>query len=216
MPDREAGTERAMTIGATLERLVSPVLIRFWRWRDPPKYAPSRFSMNPSDNLQIPMNLIMPLKDSSAIGRAKLAKALLGAVDQVVAGLDNTEIVHFGRFTIVDGNLVMFSIYDGDFANYIRDFIYNVGTAFDALLGFVEDPPPLPVESDPDAFIEWVRAHDALQLPENVTDLSDDVLRLPRDLALLLDENTNTQLFVYRAYPAYSAAQIRNALKLGW
>jgi hypothetical protein len=172
--------------------------------------------MNPSDNLQVPMNLIMPLKDPSAIGRAKLAKALLGSVEQVVAGLNNTEIVHFGRFTIVDGNLVMFSIYDGDFANYIRDFIYNVGTAFDSLLSFVKDPPPLPVESDPDAFIEWVRRHDALQMPENVTDLSDDVLRLPRDLAITLDENDNVQLFVYRAYPSFSAAQIRDALDLGW
>lgn len=205
-----------MTFSATVQRVAAPLLIKFWRWRDPPTYRPPRFSMNPSDNVQVPMNLIMPLKDSSAVGRAQLAKALLGAVEQVVAGLNNTEIVHFGRFTIVDGNLVMFSIYDGDFANYIRDFIYNVGTAFDGLLNFVKDPPPLPVESDPDAFIEWVRAHDALQMPENVTDISDDVLRLGRDLAIILDENVNTQLFVYRAYPSFSAAQIRSALGLGW
>ncbi len=205
-----------MSVGASLERLVAPILIKYWRWRDPPTYDPPKFSMNPSDNVQVPMNLIMPLKDASAIGRAELAKALLGSVEQVVAGLNNTEIVHFGRFTIVDGNLVMFSIYDGDFGNYIRDFIYNVGTAFDGLLAFVKDPPPLPVESDPDAFIEWVRRHDALQMPENVTDLSDDVLRLPRDLAITLADNDNVQLFVYRAYPAFSAAQIRDALDLGW
>jgi hypothetical protein len=205
-----------VSVGASLERLVAPILIKYWRWRDPPTYDPPKYSMNPSDNVQVPMNLIMPLKDASAIGRAELAKALLGSVEQVVAGLNNTEIVHFGRFTIVDGNLVMFSIYDGDFGNYIRDFIYNVGTAFDGLLAFVKDPPPLPVESDPDAFIEWVRRHDALQMPENVTDLSDDVLRLPRDLAITLADNDNVQLFVYRAYPSFSAAQIRDALDLGW
>jgi hypothetical protein len=205
-----------MTVGGTVERLLSPLLIKYWRWRDPPTYVPRRFSMNPSDNVQVPMNLIMPLADRSAVGRAKLARALLGAVEQVVAGLNNTEIVHFGRFTIVDGNLVMFSIYDGDFANYIRDFVYNVGTAFDGLLTFVEDPPPLPVEDHPDAFIDWVRAHDALQLPENVTDLSDDLRKLPRDLTLIMDEHENVQLFVYRSYPSFSAAQIRDALGLGW
>lgn len=172
--------------------------------------------MNPSDNVQTAMNLIMPLADPSPIARAQLVGALAPAIEEVFSGLNNTGIVHFGRFTIVDGNLCMFSIFDGDFSNYIRDFIYNIGGAFDALLQFVVDPPPLPVEAHPDAFIDWVVARDALQLPEQVTDLSDDLLKLPRRLALLMDAEPNAQVFVYRAYPGYSAAQIRDGLGIGW
>ncbi|MFT7597904.1 MAG: hypothetical protein ACI8TP_000824 [Acidimicrobiales bacterium] len=200
-----------------VKRLLESKLLAFWRWRDPPPVLPKHpFSMNPSDNVQTAMNLVMPLADPSPIARARLVGALAPAIEEVHSGLNNTGIVHFGRFIIVDGSLCMFSIYDGDFSNYIRDFIYNIGGAFDALLEFVANPPPLPVESHPDAFIEWVIEHDAFQLPEQVTELSDDPLKLPRNLALVLDAEPNAQVFVYRAYPGFSAAQIRDALKIGW
>ena len=215
-----------MSISGWGERLLIRALIAIWRRRDPQPIPPRRFSMNPSDNVQVPMNLVMPLADNSPIGRARLIQTLATAVPEVIAGLDNTQIVHYGRFDIVDGNLCMFSIYDGDFSNYIRDFIYNVGEAFDGLMGFVKDPPPTPVEKHPDAFIDWVMARDALQLPENVTDIGPaddrDIRKLSRRLVLLLDTcrrsdpPKNLQLFVYRAYPGYSAAQIRNAFKIGW
>lgn len=205
-----------MTIATIGKGLMSRGLISYWKRRDPPVLPVRGFSTNPSDNLQVAMNLVMPLADPSPVGRALLIQTLAGAVTEVIAGLNNTAIVHFARFTIVDGNLCMFSMYDGDFSNYIRDFIYNIGEAFDALLEFIEDPPPLPVEDFPDAFIDWVRRHDSLQLPERITDLSDDVMKLPRRLTLILDDHPNTQLFTYRAYPGYSVAQVRNALELGW
>jgi hypothetical protein len=205
-----------VTIATLGKGLMVRGLIAFWKRRDPPIIPVREFSPNPTDNLQIAMNLVMPLADPSPVGRAQLIQKLAGAVPEVVAGLNNTAVVHFARFTIVDGNLCMFSMYDGDFSNYIRDFIYNIGEAFDALLAFVKDPPLLPVEEFPDAFIEWVRRHDSLQLPERITDLSDDVLKLPRRLTLILDDHPNTQLFTYRAYAGHSVAQIRNALDIGW
>jgi hypothetical protein len=208
------------------ERLLVKALIAIWRRRDPQTIPTRPYSMNPSDNVQVPMNLVMPLADNSPLGRARLIQALATAVPQVIAGLDNTQIVHYGRFDIVDDNLCMFSIYDGDFSNYIRDFVYNVGQAFDALLAFVKDPPPLPVEDHPDEFIDWVLARDAVQLPESITDLGPeddrDILKLSRRLVLLLDAcrradpPKNLQLFVYRAYPGFSSAQIRHAFKIGW
>jgi hypothetical protein len=207
MPKRKSGPIR---------RLAERILVAYWRHREPPVIPQPTFSMNLSDNVQMAMNLVMPLADPSPVGRAYLIQTLFAAVDEVIAGLNNTGIVHFARFTIVEGNLCMFSMYDGDFSNYIRDFIYNIGSAFDALLVFVKDPPPLPVEANPDAFIDWVGRHDSLQLPEQVTALSDDILTLPRKLALILDACPNTQLFTYRAYPGYSAAQVREALKIGW
>jgi len=199
-------------------RLMERVLLAYWRRVDdfelPPSISDS--SMNPSDNVQIALNLVMPLADPSAIGRARLAQELGPAMPEVFAGLSNTGIVHFGRLTVVDDNINLFTIYDGDFTNYVRDFIYNVGGAFNIILSFVKDAPPLPVEEHPDRFIEWVKAHDALQIPDDATVISDDLLKLPRRLAIVMADNNAVQYFVYRSYPGYSAAQIRHALKIGW
>ena len=129
---------------------------------------------------------------------------------------------------VVDDSLCMFSFYDGDFSNYIRDFIYNVGSAFDGLLSFIKDHPPLPVEQHPDEFIQWVHDHDALQLeyPTSVLQLGPeddrDIVKMTRRLILLLDECSrtdppkNVQLFAYRSYPVFTVAQIRHAFKIGW
>ena len=198
------------------KRTLAKALVAVWRRLDPTVTPPREFSMNPADNVQMAMNLVMPLADPSPVARTELVLTLFSVLEEVMAGLNNTGIVHFARFTYVDGNLCMISMYDGDFSNYIRDFIYNIGGAFDALLPYIKDPPPLPVEEHPDAFIEWVNAHDALRLPESVTKLGDNLLTLPRKAVLLLDAHPNAQLFVYRAYPGYSVAQIRDALKIGW
>jgi hypothetical protein len=198
------------------KRVLARVLVAVWRRIDPPVIPARHLSMNPADNLQRSMNLVMPLADTTAVARAQLVQTLSSAVQEVMTGLNTTGIVHFARFSIVDGNLCMFSIYDGDFSNYIRDFIATIGSAFDALLDFIKDRPKLPVEDNVDEFIDWVDAHDSLQLPESVTDLSDNLLTLPRQLTLLLDACPDTQLFVYRAYPGYSVAQVRQALSIGW
>jgi hypothetical protein len=210
------------------ERLLVRVLTAIWRRKDPPVLPTHPYSTNPTDNIQIPMNLVMPLADNSPLGRARLIQTLAGAVQEVIAGLDNTQIVHFARFTIVDDNLCMFSFYDGDFSNYIRDFIYNVGSAFDGLLSFIKNHPQLPVEEHPDEFIQWVKDHDALQLeyPTSVLQLGPeddrDIVKMTRRLILLLDECSrtdppkNVQLFAYRSYPGFTVAQIRDAFKIGW
>jgi hypothetical protein len=204
-----------------MERLMSRALVAYWRKRDPYVPIERTFSMNPSDNVQVTMNLIMPLADPSPIGKARLVQTLASAVHEVIAGLNNTQIVHNGRFVIVGDNLCMFSVYDGDFSNYIRDFVYNIGGAFDGLLSFVADPPPLPVEDHPDAFVEWVKTHDAPQLPyQNIAALNPpsdpDLLKIPRRLVMAMDACPNAQLFSYHAYPGFSDAQIRHALQLGW
>lgn len=211
-------------------RIVGPAVVAYWRRRYRGTHAPAhQFSMAPSDNIQRAMNLVMPLRDPSAIGRARLIQMMAAAGDEVAAGLHNTAVVHFGRFTLVDGNLIMFSVYDGDFENYIRDFIYNIGGFFTALMDHVDRPAPTPVEHHPDAFVEWVRDRDALQLPEDVTALGDDLDEIQRRLVLTLDPKRNrhltthdhmvrsdVQIFLYRNYPGYSVPEIRDALQIGW
>lgn len=196
---------------------VTAVLVRIWSRVSPPTVAAERHQLGPSDRLQRAMNLVMPLHVPNLVARAKLTEALFKATSEVFAGLDNIGTIHFARFDIVDGNLCMFSVYDGDFAAYIRDFISSIGDVFDAIMGQVKDPPPTPVRYHVDEFVEWVRAHDAFQMPESPLGLlSRDLESLPRDTMLALHRNPNVQLGQYRAYPGYSAAQIRHGLSIGW
>ncbi len=162
------------------------------------------------------MNLIMPLKYRYLVTRGDLTKGLATAVDQILVGLNNVGTVHFARFDLVAGNLCMFSIYDGEITGYIRDFINVIGQAFDVLMGFVADPPPTPVSEHPDEFVAWVAAHDAFQLPEEPTDLRADLRAVERETLLVLRQHPNVQFGVYRCYPGYSAAQVRQALRVGW
>lgn len=197
--------------------LATEALVRLWSRYSPPTVAAATASMAPSDNVQRAMNLIMPLHVPNIVARAKLTQAIFEATDEVFCGLNNIGTVHFARFDFIDGNLCMLSIYDGDFTGYIRDFIATIGGVFDALMEHVKDPPPTPVVLHVDEFIEWVRAHDAFQMPESPTGLiSRDLGTLQRDTLLALHRNPNVQLGAYRGYPGFSVAQIRQRLSLGW
>jgi hypothetical protein len=210
------------------------ILVPYWAWRRPVKPQPGGppFSIQPGDNLQRMMNLVMPLKDKSPIGRAKAALAIAANKDEIYAGLDNVGTVHFARFVIVDDNICMFSVYDGDFTNYIRDFIATIGSVFDAVVGLVEGGEAvIPSERNVEKFIDWVHAHDMYQVPDLATGIlrdqeavngdtgsgNDDLRELPRDLILQLRVNPNVSLGSgYRAYPGYSVAQVRRQFGIGW
>jgi hypothetical protein len=187
------------------------------------------YSIQPGDNVQRMMNLIMPLKDKSAVGRALAALAIAQNKDEIFAGLDNVGTVHFARFVIVDDNICMFSVYDGDFTNYIRDFIATIGSVFDAVVNLVEGGEAvIPSEQNIEAFIDWVHDHDLFQVPDQPTDIlraqeafsgkpANDLRLLPRDLILQLNVNNNVSLGSgYRAYPGYSVAQVRQKMGIGW
>src|SRR5216684_1407746 len=133
------GVELMPNGGSWFKRVGAWILVPIWAWRTPvkPLRGGPRPSIQPADNLQSMMNLIMPLKreNKSPIGRAKAALAIAENKDQIFAGLDNVGTVHFARFVIVNDNICMFSVYDGDFSNYIRDFIATIGGVFDAVVG---------------------------------------------------------------------------------
>jgi hypothetical protein len=207
------------------------VLVPLWAWMKPVAKLPGGPppSIQPSDNVQRMMNLIMPLKNKSAIGRARAAMTIAENVDELYAGLDNVGTVHFARFVIVENNLCMISVYDGDFSNYIRDFVATIGSVFDAVVELVEDGDAvIPCEKNVEAFIDWVHARDLFQVPDLITDLMDeqsqgaavetaDLTTLARGFVLQLNANRNVSLGTgYRAYPGYSAAQVRRKLGVGW
>ena len=179
------------------------------------------------------MNLIMPLKVKSPIGRAEAALAIAQNKDAIYAGLNNVGTVHFARFVIVGDNICMFSVYDGDFTNYIRDFIATIGDVFNAVVGLVEGGDDvLPCERNVEAFIQWVHERDLYQVPDTATDFlrdqealngdraasgNDDLTLVPRQMVLQLRANPNVSLGNgYRAYPGFSAAQVRHHMGIGW
>ncbi|MEW6472022.1 MAG: hypothetical protein AB1679_07115 [Actinomycetota bacterium] len=201
---------------AALEQMLGRVIVAGWARVEPAPPLPKPLSAAFSDNVQRTMNLIMPLKDRSAVGRAKLMKLFMDNGDLILSGLRNVGTVHSARFDILDGKLCLFSVYDGDTAGYIRDFIVSVGTFFNGLMAFVEDPPPLPVEHHVDEFVDWVTARDLVQLPEDITELCPDLEYLPRRLTVLLHDFPDLQIFSYSQYPSCTAAQIREQIHLGW
>ncbi len=201
------------------EILLERILISFWRRASPVTTPRPPFLTAPADNLQRHMNLVMPLADQTAVGRAAAVQAVAASIDEVFTGLSNVGTVHQARFDLVGGNLCMFSVYDGDFEAYIRDFISVFGSVFDALMKIVVDPPPHPCETAPQDFIDWIGRHDSVQIPGDLTMLFPDephIKNLSRDLVLLLDQNANIQIGRFSNYPGLSAAQIRMATGSGW
>jgi len=213
--------------------LARNLVVPYWVWRDPRPKLPGgpRSAPQSGENLQRMMNLIMPLKDPSPIGRAKAALVVAQNVDEIFAGLDNVGTVHNARFLLLGNNLCMISVYDGDFTNYIRDFIATIGSVFDAIMDLVEGGDDLkPTEQNIERFIDWVHAHDLFQVPDFPTDLftlqdeargltgrDHSVLSLPRDYILQFHANPDVSLGGgYRAYPGVSAAQIRESQGMGW
>ncbi|MCX8498205.1 MAG: hypothetical protein ORN25_02450, partial [Caulobacteraceae bacterium] len=99
----------------------------------------------------------MPLKNKSPVGRAMAAMVISQNIDEIFTGLDNVGTIHFARFIIIDDNLCMLSVYDGDFSNYIRDFIVAIGNVLDGILSQVEDGDDvIPTRDNVDKFIDWV------------------------------------------------------------
>jgi hypothetical protein len=214
--------------------IASTVLVPYWAWRYPtPKLEGGpRPSIQPSDNIQRMMNLVMPLKDKSPLGRAEAALAIAQNVDEIFSGLDNVATVHFARFDLIGDYICMLSVYDGDFSNYIRDFICTIGSVFDAVVKLVEGGETvLPTEAHVEEFIAWVHDHDLFQAPDFPTDLFGlndaargvapgkvhDLRTLPRELILQLRVNPNLSLGGgYRAYPGFTAPQIRQKMGAGW
>jgi hypothetical protein len=56
--------------------------------------------------------------------------------------------------------LAVITSYDGTFEDYINEFIDHIGEVFDALLAHIDGAPPLPVEANRDAFLDYVRRND--------------------------------------------------------
>jgi hypothetical protein len=80
---------------------------------------------------------------------------------------DTIGTVHYSRFTVLSEKTLLFlGDFDGEFGQLMADLAKLAGPVFDAILRHVDNPPPNPVASNVDAFVEWAASHlvDAVNL----------------------------------------------------
>jgi hypothetical protein len=205
---------------------------------------------SPAVVIQRVMNVVMPLRapkedegETMALLKARLVMALATERDAITTGLDNLGSIHFARFNLINNDLHLISVYDGTLQGYVQEFTVQIGSAFDRIMSFVADWPPescaddarpVSVRDHPAEFVEWVMAHDIVQIPRDPTDVvararapdagddgagrsSDDVGRLIEDaLVKQFEACPHANLSVHRGYAGRTVAQIRDALQLGW
>jgi hypothetical protein len=92
------------------------------------------------------------------------AKAIAEELPPLMHGLFQTEdtigTIHYSRFTVLsDKTLLFLGDFDGEFGQLMVDLAERAGPVFDAILKHVNDPPPVPVADNADAFAEWTAAH---------------------------------------------------------
>jgi hypothetical protein len=92
------------------------------------------------------------------------AKALAQQLPPLMFGLfhvlDYIGTVHSSRFTILDERTLLFlGDFDGEFGPLMADLATSAGLVFDAILSHVENPPPTPVATHAEAFVEWTTKH---------------------------------------------------------
>ena len=120
----------------------------------------------PVKAVQNPLTLVMTIKSETS---ARELQGLLHKIQSappeknpIWTALNKLNTVHFARFVFLENNtkLAVITTYDGSFEDYINEFIDAIGDVFNALLSHMNDAPPLPVQQNREAFLQYVRTHD--------------------------------------------------------
>jgi len=99
-----------------------------------------------------------PLKSPAAA--AELTKQLAPMMPALFRANDTIGTIHYSRFTVLsDKTLLFLGDFDGDFGQLMADLAKLAGPVFDAIIPYVENPPPSPVAGNIDAFVKWATAH---------------------------------------------------------
>jgi cytochrome P450 len=121
-----------------------------------------RERMRKQQNLIIAMHVKPPISENAA----NLRRLIAAAVPRIEHVLNGFGSVHFAwfEFTDDDAQLVLRTLYDGQFESYIQYFAINAGDLFDGLFEFLEGAPPRPVAEHPQEFIEALRRYNRVPL----------------------------------------------------
>ena len=127
-----------------------------------------------------PLTLLMPVIPGTS--PQTIAAALASSQSDIDKALTSIGTVHYARFLLLDRStpnlqpggssdqlvLAVITEYDGSFNAYIGDFVSQIGDVFNALLAFVVGGSAvIPVQSNVNAFMQFVTANDASQHQPN-------------------------------------------------
>src|SRR5438270_7641183 len=102
--------------------------------------------------------LSFPLK--SPADAKVLAELLPPLMPQLFQAQDTIGTVHYSRFTVLSEKTLLFlGDFDGEFGQLMTDLASHAGPVFDAIFQHVNSPPPAPVASNAETFVEWTSAH---------------------------------------------------------
>ncbi|SHM62666.1 hypothetical protein [Rhizobacter sp. OV335] len=134
------------------------------------------------------LNVSMRVKSPIAVHAEMLRLVIRAGAPRIEWALRESRHIHFAWFEFIenDNRLVLHTVYDGLFESYIEHFALAVGELFDKIFEHIEDPPPMPVNKYPGAFIDLIRRND-------------------RPVAAG---------YFFSAYPAAETAQIRRVLAI--
>jgi hypothetical protein len=114
---------------------------------------------------QNPLTLVMTIKSradyEALVELLNQIQSLPRDKNPIMVALDKIGTVHFSRFVFLGkSELAVITTYDGNFEDYLNDFINAIGKIFNALLEHMAGAPPLPVENHRKEFMDYVRAND--------------------------------------------------------
>jgi hypothetical protein len=99
---------------------------------------PARSSMP----VQTPLNLVMPIADGELQNLGEVLKGFNESEDKPLHNaLKSLGNVHFAQFVFLEKGtrLGVFTIYDGDFDDYILSFVEHIGEVFNHILKHIGD-----------------------------------------------------------------------------
>lgn len=125
-----------------------------------PKTVYDLGELSTQGQVQKGLNLFLELKSPAQF--PALQAALVPRMPDVQRALRELHYVHFARFTPTPDYryLMVLTEYDGDLRSYVMDFVAVLGDVFNAILMFMKDAPPLPVEVYPEEFWAYVKRND--------------------------------------------------------
>ena len=122
---------------------------------------PARSSMP----VQTPLNLVMPIADGKLPELAEVLKGFNQSEDKPLHNaLKSLGNVHFAQFVFLEKGtrLGVFTIYDGNFDDYILSFVEHIGEIFNRILKHIGDGGDklVPVQENRDEFLRFIKEHD--------------------------------------------------------
>ena len=104
------------------------------------------------------LTLIFPLK--SAADCAAVRNQMPALVGDLYRAADAMGTLHYCRFIALDESMIcLLADFDGELEAVLEDLPKYLGPVLDPILAHVSDPPPTPVASNAESFVDWATAH---------------------------------------------------------